>query len=75
MCHLKDDGLGNEFKEKVLNEIKLSEDVEERWKVNTSIIKKIGEQLLGKTYGIIVIAKKSNYNIQKSDLVWNLLKN
>ncbi|KAG8235719.1 hypothetical protein J437_LFUL016354 [Ladona fulva] len=48
---LKEEALRNKFKEKVLEELRLPEGVQEWWEINSNIIRKAREEILGKTSG------------------------
>ncbi|KAG8229954.1 hypothetical protein J437_LFUL008527, partial [Ladona fulva] len=46
-----EEALRNKFKEEVLKELRLPEGVQEWWEINSNIIRKAGEEILGKTSG------------------------
>ncbi|KAK3884459.1 hypothetical protein Pcinc_011294 [Petrolisthes cinctipes] len=48
---LKNERLKQQFKERVLNEITPKENANEWWEENSNIIRRVGEELLGKTSG------------------------
>lgn len=48
---LKEEGLREEFKETVLREVKLPDDVQEWWSYNSNVITKAGKDVLGVTTG------------------------
>ncbi|XP_049957891.1 uncharacterized protein LOC126474461 [Schistocerca serialis cubense] len=48
---LKDKNLREEFREKVLGKVKSAESVQEWWKINSDVIRKTGEEVLGLTSG------------------------
>ncbi|XP_008486018.1 craniofacial development protein 2-like, partial [Diaphorina citri] len=48
---LKEENLRRQFKEKILTDIRVEEDVDVWWTVNSEVIRKTGEEILGKTSG------------------------
>ncbi|KAG8234532.1 hypothetical protein J437_LFUL013102 [Ladona fulva] len=48
---LKEEALRNKFKEKVLEKLRLPKGVQEWWEINSNIIRKAGEEILGKISG------------------------
>ena len=48
---LKKEGVKQEFKEKVLKEARLPERVYDWWEHNSNVIKKVSEEVLGRTSG------------------------
>ena len=48
---VKEEGVSRKFKEEMLKESKLPEEVQEWWEHNRSVIKKVGEEVLGRTSG------------------------
>ena len=70
---LKNTELRTMFKERVLEAIRLHEDVQEWWTENSKVILKIGEELLGKSSGRKHINAKESW--QSNEKVQEWVKN